>query len=238
MPSKHKALSQCCFNVGPTSKTVGQHQNNIGLMPRVCWVLSSSDRIHVSQGIINPGIVVLNSHHNISPHQRRRSQYWIKRCYQNQMMISSATEEAGDERHFQKLRHNRNIAFFAKPDSFCFCLVFWVEVYLECGSCGDLDSHDDPAGDCLVWTAPCLLPIFVADRSQSCWMIAWLSPRLQQSASCDCTRRWLDVGTTSGTSGQYDSISSVNKIIMSRYCIQHQQIKCQNMNLKCVNITI
>ena len=34
----HEALSQCCFNVGPTStETAGQHQNNIGSTYRVCW---------------------------------------------------------------------------------------------------------------------------------------------------------------------------------------------------------
>ena len=34
--SKHEAFIQCCLNAGPTSKTVGQHLNSIG-MPRVCW---------------------------------------------------------------------------------------------------------------------------------------------------------------------------------------------------------
>ena len=29
-PSKHGAFTQCCFNVGPASKTVGQHWNSIG----------------------------------------------------------------------------------------------------------------------------------------------------------------------------------------------------------------
>ena len=38
IPSKHETLTQCCFDVGPTSKTVGQHQSNIGSMSRVCWV--------------------------------------------------------------------------------------------------------------------------------------------------------------------------------------------------------
>ena len=36
--SKHGTFTQCCFNVGPTSKTVGQHWNSLGWMPRVCWV--------------------------------------------------------------------------------------------------------------------------------------------------------------------------------------------------------
>ena len=35
--SKHGSFTQCCFNVGPASKTVGQHWNSIGSMPRVCW---------------------------------------------------------------------------------------------------------------------------------------------------------------------------------------------------------
>ena len=29
---------RCCFNVGPATKTVDQHWNSIGGMPRVCWV--------------------------------------------------------------------------------------------------------------------------------------------------------------------------------------------------------
>ena len=33
--SKHETLSQCCFNVGPASKTVGQHQNIIGTTVRI-----------------------------------------------------------------------------------------------------------------------------------------------------------------------------------------------------------
>ena len=40
--SKHEALPQRCFDVGPTSKTAGQQQNNFGEMPRVCWGLRSS----------------------------------------------------------------------------------------------------------------------------------------------------------------------------------------------------
>ena len=36
-PSKHEALTQCCFDVGPPSSTAGQHQSSIGSMPRVCW---------------------------------------------------------------------------------------------------------------------------------------------------------------------------------------------------------
>ena len=35
--SKHGALTQCCFSVGPPSKTVTQHWNGIGWLPRVCW---------------------------------------------------------------------------------------------------------------------------------------------------------------------------------------------------------
>ena len=36
-PNKHEALTQCYFNFGPTSKTAGQHYNNIGSTSRVCW---------------------------------------------------------------------------------------------------------------------------------------------------------------------------------------------------------
>ena len=34
--STHEMLTQCCFDVGSTSKTVGKHQNNIGSTSRVC----------------------------------------------------------------------------------------------------------------------------------------------------------------------------------------------------------
>ena len=39
LSSKHKAFTQCCVNVGPTSSTLAQHWNSIGRMPRVCWVI-------------------------------------------------------------------------------------------------------------------------------------------------------------------------------------------------------
>ena len=42
--SYHEALAQCCFNVVTTSKTAGQHKNNIGSMPRVCWVAVTADK--------------------------------------------------------------------------------------------------------------------------------------------------------------------------------------------------
>ena len=38
VPSKRGIFAQCCFNVGPATKTVGQHWNNIGWMIRACWV--------------------------------------------------------------------------------------------------------------------------------------------------------------------------------------------------------
>ena len=38
MPQQTRGI-QCCFNVGPASKTVGQHWNNIGWIPRVCWLI-------------------------------------------------------------------------------------------------------------------------------------------------------------------------------------------------------
>ena len=43
LPSKREELNQCCFIVGPASKTVGQHWNSIGRMPRVCWIIMSSE---------------------------------------------------------------------------------------------------------------------------------------------------------------------------------------------------
>ena len=36
-PSKHEALTQCCFNVGPVPLAMGQYWNSIGSNPRVCW---------------------------------------------------------------------------------------------------------------------------------------------------------------------------------------------------------
>ena len=37
-PSKHDTLTQCWVNIGPTSKTAGQHSPSIGsIMYRVCW---------------------------------------------------------------------------------------------------------------------------------------------------------------------------------------------------------
>ena len=42
--SQTLTLSRCCFNVVPTSKTAGQHYNNIMSMPRVCWVAVAADQ--------------------------------------------------------------------------------------------------------------------------------------------------------------------------------------------------
>ena len=39
-PSKHYALKQCCFNVGPASQTSGQRAANIVSMCRVFWEVS------------------------------------------------------------------------------------------------------------------------------------------------------------------------------------------------------
>ena len=36
-PSKHEALNQCWFNVGPASQTVGQQWPSIGSIYCVCW---------------------------------------------------------------------------------------------------------------------------------------------------------------------------------------------------------
>ena len=42
----HETLNICCFNVGPASQTVGQHENNIGSMACVCWdaAMTEQDR--------------------------------------------------------------------------------------------------------------------------------------------------------------------------------------------------
>ena len=38
-PYKHEEFIQCCFNVGPASKTVAQYWNDIEWMLCVCWDL-------------------------------------------------------------------------------------------------------------------------------------------------------------------------------------------------------
>ena len=38
VPSKQETWIQCWLNVGPTSKTVDQHEANIGSKSLVCWV--------------------------------------------------------------------------------------------------------------------------------------------------------------------------------------------------------
>ena len=37
IPSKHEAMTQCCFNVGPPSSTSAQHENKTGLLRQVSW---------------------------------------------------------------------------------------------------------------------------------------------------------------------------------------------------------
>ena len=46
LPSKHKTLTQCCFNVGPTSETANQHSNNI----------------HLDHSIVFAGLMLLTGH--------------------------------------------------------------------------------------------------------------------------------------------------------------------------------
>ena len=45
LPSKHGAFTQCCFNVGPASETVGQHWNSIGWMPHGWWLNEETCRL-------------------------------------------------------------------------------------------------------------------------------------------------------------------------------------------------
>ena len=47
-PSKHKALNQCCFNVGPPSTTQAQHWNSIDSTPCVYWVEPPLEQHRVS----------------------------------------------------------------------------------------------------------------------------------------------------------------------------------------------
>ena len=41
--SKHGTFIQCCFDVGPASWTMGQHQNNVGYTFLVCWMSATYD---------------------------------------------------------------------------------------------------------------------------------------------------------------------------------------------------
>ena len=43
-PCKHEAFTQCYFNVGPESKTMGQHWNSTGWMSRACWKVKIKKR--------------------------------------------------------------------------------------------------------------------------------------------------------------------------------------------------
>ena len=56
-PSKHEALTQCYFNVGPLSLTSEQHYNNIGSTSRVCWEITEAF-IPFSESFINMLCVV------------------------------------------------------------------------------------------------------------------------------------------------------------------------------------
>ena len=38
LPSKHETLAQCWVNVGPASKTMGQHHPTLGTTSSLCWV--------------------------------------------------------------------------------------------------------------------------------------------------------------------------------------------------------
>ena len=52
-PSKHQALTQCCFNVGPPSLTAGQHWNNIGATTRRRW--PANLKTTLGQGLVFAG---------------------------------------------------------------------------------------------------------------------------------------------------------------------------------------
>ena len=46
LPSKHETSTQCCFDVGPTSETAGQHSNNIHLDHSIVfagWIFLTGD---------------------------------------------------------------------------------------------------------------------------------------------------------------------------------------------------
>ena len=45
--SKHEASAQSRVNIGPSSKTLAQHQPNIGPTPRVCWDAYERFAIHL-----------------------------------------------------------------------------------------------------------------------------------------------------------------------------------------------
>ena len=47
LPVNTDILIQCCFDVGPTSKTAGQHQNSIGSACRVYWATTEQAPIQM-----------------------------------------------------------------------------------------------------------------------------------------------------------------------------------------------
>ena len=47
VPSKHEALSHCCYTVGPASQTMSQHYSNSGTTPCVCWVSARRSQLFI-----------------------------------------------------------------------------------------------------------------------------------------------------------------------------------------------
>ena len=62
LPSKHGTITQCCFNVGPASKTVGQNWNSIGLMPRVSHIPASTKTLNQCWISVDPASWTMGQH--------------------------------------------------------------------------------------------------------------------------------------------------------------------------------
>ena len=64
-PNKYETLTQSCFIVGPSTTTLVQHWNNIGLMSLVCWeyVISTKIKMTPSSNLFWTCLVYI---HNIS----------------------------------------------------------------------------------------------------------------------------------------------------------------------------
>ena len=57
-PSKHETLSQCCVNVGPASKTMGQHYLNIELIKRLVFAAKLVTDPSNTRPQINAGLMI------------------------------------------------------------------------------------------------------------------------------------------------------------------------------------
>ena len=92
LPSKHEALSQCCFDVGPAS--LSQHRNNIGTTPRGSWVAAQNREIpsgHCSTCLAN--ISVINPSEFVTPGMTPSVNTSLRSRANSRCLASPATED-------------------------------------------------------------------------------------------------------------------------------------------------